>query len=220
MTTPDNPDKPATGDRAEKTLTSDPALEPVTSGAAQSPRTGEVLAAEHPHPHTRDILAELEAEVAHEMEEERPPAGGPLYQVAGAVAGIAVGASGAVLAFGYGLGSLDKPGPGLWPFVISVLIAALSVVLLVVGRGFTDSEAFTASSWLPVAGIVTFVAFGVLMPLVGFEIPALLLAVVWLKFLGGESWRNTVIIAVLTVATFYFLFLYGLRIPVPHLIKL
>ena len=29
-----------------------------------------------PHQHTRDILAELEAEVAHELEEERPPEGG------------------------------------------------------------------------------------------------------------------------------------------------
>ena len=73
---------------------------------------------------------------------------------------------------------------------------------------------------LPVVGIVTFVAFGVLMPLVGFEIPALVLCVIWLKFLGGESWRNTVVISVVTVATFYFLFLYGLRIPLPHLIAL
>jgi putative tricarboxylic transport membrane protein len=99
-----------------------------------------------------------------------------------------------------------------------VLIAALSAVLLVVGRNLTDSEAFTRSSVLPVIGIVTFVAFGLLMPLTGFEIPALVLCVVWLKFLGGESWRNTVVISVATVAAFYLLFLYGLRIPVPHLI--
>jgi hypothetical protein len=173
-----------------------------------------------PHPHTRDILAELEAEVTHEMEEERPPSGGPLYQAVGSVVGIAIGATGAVLAGGYGLGSLTEPGPGLWPFVVSVLIAALSAVLLLTGRGLTDSEAFTRSSLLPVAGIVTFTAFGFLMPLVGFEIPALALAVVWLKFLGGESWRNTAIISVVTVAAFYFLFLYGLQIPLPHMIKL
>ena len=172
-----------------------------------------------PHQHTRDILAELEAEVAQEMEEDRPPAGGPLYQIVGASVAIAAGVLGAVLAFGYGLGSLDKPGPGLWPFVVSVLIVALSVILLVIGRGLTDSEAFTRSSALPVIGAVTFVAFGVLMPLTGFEIPALVLAIIWLKFLGGESWRNTLVISVVTVAVFYFLFLYGLRIPLPHLIS-
>jgi len=173
-----------------------------------------------PHPHTRDILAELEAEVAHEMEEERPPAGGPVYQIVGSLVGVAIGVGGAVLSAGYGLGSLSEPGPGLWPFIVSVLIAAMSAVLLVVGRGLTDAEAFTRSSVLPVVGVITFVAFGVLMPLTGFEIPALALCVIWLKFLGGESWRNTIVISVVTVAAFYFLFLYGLRIPLPHLIAL
>jgi hypothetical protein len=168
--------------------------------------------------HTRDILAEIESEVAHELEDDRPPAGGPAYQTVGALVGIAIGVGGAVLAYGYGLGSLREPGPGLWPFVVSVLIAGLSLILLVVGRGLTDSEAFTTSSALPVIGVVTFVAFGLLMPVTGFEIPALVLCVTWLRFLGGESWRNTIVISVLTTAAFYFLFLYGLRIPLPHLI--
>ena len=172
------------------------------------------------HPHTRDILAELEAEVAQEMEEDRPPSGGPVYQIVGALVGAAIGVGGAVLSFGYGLGSLREPGPGLWPFVVSVLIAALSVVLLVVGRGLTDSEAFTRSSVLPVVGIVTFVAFGLMLPLTGFEISALLLCVIWLRFLGRESWRNTVVISLVTVTAFYLLFLYGLSIPLPHLISI
>jgi putative tricarboxylic transport membrane protein len=174
--------------------------------------------AESTHPHARDILAEIEAEVAHELEEERPPVGGRAYQTVGALVGIAIGVGAAVLAYGYGLGSLHKPGPGMWPFIVSVVIAALSAVLLVVGRGLTDSEAFTRSSVLPVVGVVTFVAFAVLLPVTGFEIPALLLSVIWLKLLGGESWRNTIVISVVTVAAFYFLFLYGLRIPLPHLI--
>ena len=172
-----------------------------------------------PHPHTTDILAEIEAEVAKELEDERPPSGGAAYQVVGSLVGLAVGVGGALLAFSYGLGSLREPGPGLWPFLVSVLIAVLSAVLLAVGRGLTDAEAFTRKSMLPVVGAVTFVAFGLLMPLTGFEIPALILCVIWLKFLGGESWRNTIVISVVTVAAFYLLFLYGLRIPLPHLIS-
>jgi putative tricarboxylic transport membrane protein len=174
--------------------------------------------AEDAHPHTRDILAELEDEVAHELEEDRPPQGGPAYQTVGALVGLAIGVGGAVLSYGYGLGSFSQPGTGLWPFIVSVLIATLSAVLLVVGRGLTDSEAFTRSSALPAIGVVTFIAFGLLMPVTGFEIPALVLCVIWLRFLGGESWRNTIVISVLTTAAFYFLFLYGLQIPVPHLI--
>jgi putative tricarboxylic transport membrane protein len=166
----------------------------------------------------RDILAEIETEVAHELEDERPPAGGPAYQIVGALAGVVVGVGGTVLSYGYGLGSLHEPGPGLWPFTVSVVIAVLSVLLLVVGRGLSDSEAFTRSSTLPVIGAVTFVAFGLLLPLIGFEIPAVALCVVWLRFLGGETWRNTIVISVTTTAVFYALFLYGLRIPLPHLI--
>jgi putative tricarboxylic transport membrane protein len=165
-----------------------------------------------------DILAELEAEVAHELEEHRPPAGGPAYQVAGALVTLAVGVTGAVLAYGYGLGTLRRPGAGLWPFVISTLIVALSLVLLVIGRKLEDSERFTRTSLLVLVGVASLVAFAALLPTIGFEIPALLLCALWLKVLGGESWRSTVLVSIGTVAAFYLLFLYGLRIPLPHLL--
>lgn len=176
-------------------------------------------AGEQQAPHTRDLLAEIEAEVAHELEEERPPEGGPGYQVAGAVIGLAIGLVCAVLAYGYGLGTLREPGPGLWPFLVSVLIALLSALLLIVGRHLTDAEKFTRSSLLVAVGAVTFAGFGVLMPMIGFEIPALILCVIWLRFLGGETWRSTVVTSLVTTAVFYLLFLYGLRIPLPHLIS-
>ena len=164
-----------------------------------------------------DILAEIEAEVAQDLEEERAPEGGPAYQVVGAVVALVVGVGGATMAASYGLGSLQQPGPGLWPFAISVLIIGLSVLLLVVGRHLHDAEAFTRSSWQPVIGVLTFVGLGFLMPVIGFEIPSLLMCAIWLKLLGGETWRSTVVVSVATVAAFYVLFLYGLRIPLPHL---
>ncbi len=165
-----------------------------------------------------DILAELQAEVAQDLADERPPAGGPAYQVVAALVVLAIGISGAMLARGYGLGSLRRPGPGLWPFAVSVLIAVLAVVLLVAGRHLDDAEKFTRASLLVLAGGATFVCFGVMLPSVGFEIPAILLSIVWLRFLGGESWRSTIVIAVATTAAFYLLFLYVLKIPLPHLL--
>jgi putative tricarboxylic transport membrane protein len=173
---------------------------------------------ERPSPHGGDILAELEAEVAHELEEHRPPAGGPAYQVVPSLVSLAVGVTGAVLASGYGLGTLRRPGAGLWPFVISVVIIALSLVLLVIGRKLDDSERFTRTSLLVLVGGASLVAFAALMPTIGFEIPALLLCALWLRFLGGESWRSTVLVSVGTVAAFYLLFLYGLRLALPHLL--
>ncbi|CAN5486207.1 tripartite tricarboxylate transporter TctB family protein [soil metagenome] len=171
-----------------------------------------------PPTHTRDVLAELESEVAHELEEERPPAGGPGYQIVVGLIGLGLGTGAAILSSVYGLGSLREPGPGTWPFIVAILIAALSALLLVVGRNLQDTEKFSHTSLLPATGAVTFIAFGLLMPVTGFELPALALCVIWLRFLGRESWRNTIVISLGTVTVFYLLFLYGLRIPLPHLL--
>ena len=163
-----------------------------------------------------DVLVELQDE-AQSLEEDRPPAGGPAYQVAGGLVALAIGLLGAILAYGYGLGSLRRPGPGLWPFVVSVVIVLLAVALLAAGRHLDDTEAFTRASVLPAIGCLTFLGVGALLPRIGFEIPSFLLCVVWLRFLGGETWRSTIVISLATVAAFYFLFLYGLRISLPHL---
>jgi hypothetical protein len=165
-----------------------------------------------------DILAELQAEVAQDLADERPPVGGPAYQVVAALVVLVLGIGGAYLAHGYGLGSLRRPGPGLWPFAVSVLIALLAIMLLVVGRHLDDAEKFTRASLLVLAGGATFVGLGLLLPTLGFEIPAVLLGIVWLRFLGGESWRSTIVISVATTAAFYLLFLYALKIPLPHLL--
>jgi hypothetical protein len=165
-----------------------------------------------------DILADLEAEVAHELEEHRPPAGGQAYQVVPALVALAIGTTGAILSYGYGLGTLRRPGAGLWPFAVSALIVVLSLVLLAVGRHLQDSEKLTRTSLLVLAGVATFVGLGLLIPTIGFELPALALCVVWLRFLGGESWRSTAVVSLATVAAFYLLFLYALSIPLPHLL--
>jgi hypothetical protein len=61
------------------------------------------------------------------------------------------------------------------------------------------------------------VVFAGVIEVVGFEIPATLLAFVWLRFLGHETWRSSVVISLATVVTFYILFVAVLQVPVPHL---
>ena len=60
-----------------------------------------------------DILAELEAEVAHELEEQRPPAGGPAYQVVAALVTLAVGVlrRGPRLRLRARVAAASRPGP-------------------------------------------------------------------------------------------------------------
>ena len=101
--------------------------------------------------------------------------------------------------------------------LISLTMIVLGLALLPSVRRTPDAERFTRSSWLVLVGIATMVVFGVLIPIIGFEIPAALLAFVWLRFLGHESWRSSIITSLGVVAAFYLIFVAALSVPIPHL---
>ncbi|MFI7124467.1 tripartite tricarboxylate transporter TctB family protein [Nonomuraea sp. NPDC050153] len=151
-------------------------------------------------------------------DESRPPHAGPVSQIAAALAALAVGVAGAIGSVALGLGRLTQPGPGLWPFAISVVIVVLSAVLVVTGRKLEDTERFSKASLLTAGGLVTLILLAWLLPLIGFEIPSLLLVFVWLRWLGKESWRTSIVVSVVTVAAFYLLFVVLLQVPLPRLI--
>jgi len=158
------------------------------------------------------------AVLREELADDRPPPAGPLSQVGSAIVAGLIGVAGVAGSLKLGLGHLTAPGPGLWPFVVSVLVTVLSVVLALVGRRGTDTEKFSRSSVLTAIAVLTLVLFALVLPLIGFEIPSLLLTFVWLRFLGKESWVSSVAISVGTVAVFYLLFVVLLQIPLPRLI--
>jgi putative tricarboxylic transport membrane protein len=153
-----------------------------------------------------------------ELAEDRPPHAGPWSQLGAAVVSGLIGVAGVVGSLGLGLGQLTAPGPGLWPFVVSVVITTLSVVLALTGRRGTDTEKFSRASVMTAIAVLTLVLLAFLLPLIGFEIPSLLLTFVWLRFLGKESWRSSIAISVGTVVAFYLLFVVLLQIPLPRLI--
>lgn len=165
-----------------------------------------------------DILEELKAEVAADLEDERPPHAGPRTQVVAALVATGAGVFGLVASWSYGLGRLTQPGPGLWPFTVSVIITVLSLGLLVTGRHATDTEKFTRSSLLALYGVVTLLGLALLLPVIGFEVPSLLVMLIWTRLLGRETWRMSIVVSILTVAAFYALFVLALAIPLPRLI--
>jgi hypothetical protein len=170
-------------------------------------------------PAIADELAEplTPEQLAAEWEEERPPHAGPLANVAAAVAAAALGTAGLVMSVGMGLGSPEKPEPGLWPFIISLVMIAMSVALLLFGRKKLDAEAFSSSSWQVASGIATLIGFVMVVGVTGFEIPTLLLTFIWLKFLGKETWRMSVLLSFAVTAAFYLIFVVALSVPIPHL---
>lgn len=151
------------------------------------------------------------------VDDVAPPVAGPVANLAACLVTAGVGVAGAVAAVALGLGTPSRPGAGLWPLAVSVAIVVLSLAQIVVGRRGGDGEKFSRYSWLSLAGLATLLGLVALLPVIGFEIPALLLSLVWMKLLGGESWRSAVLYSVLVVGALYAIFVGALGTNVPHL---
>ncbi|MFE4542401.1 tripartite tricarboxylate transporter TctB family protein [Arthrobacter sp. NPDC056727] len=156
-------------------------------------------------------------QLAAQWDEEKPPAAGALANAASSLVVIGVGTGALALSVAMGLGTLQAPEPGLWPFMASCVMVVLGLFQLILGRHNRDAEKFTRMSLAALIGLATLAAMVALMPLIGFEIPALVLCAIWMKFLGGETWRSTILVSVLVVVAFYAIFILALGTSIPHL---
>jgi putative tricarboxylic transport membrane protein len=158
-------------------------------------------------------------EADREVTDEIRPAGRWASLVAGIVPAT-IGAAAALLSPQLGLGTPTEPGPGMWPFLLGVSLFGASLVLLALHSRLTPCEAFTPGVWAVGLGVASLVAFTVLVPLVGFEYPAAALIALWIKVIGGESWRTALVVAVCATAALYALFILALGVSFPHLIAI
>lgn len=130
---------------------------------------------------------------------------------------LGIGALAAVFSYGLGLGSPAKPGPGMWPFVVSIAMLVFGVVLLV--RPEPDAvEPLDRNMLLVGAGALSLAVYSWLFEVLGFEIPTVLLLLLWLKVFGRDSWRTTITVALVTTVVVYLLFIVALGVSLPHLI--
>jgi putative tricarboxylic transport membrane protein len=151
-------------------------------------------------------------------EPEQLQPGGTVLAAVAAGAVVALGVAGTALSWQLGLGRLRNPGSGMWPFVLSVAVTFIGLALLLRARSTTDTERFTRGTLGVVVGGASLVVFGLLFELVGFEIPTALVLVVWLKLIGGETWRSTAAVTVGAVAALHVGFVGLLNVNLPHLI--
>lgn len=178
--------------------------------------------AEGPAPDRRDPLLTDDAltpeELAAQWEADAPPPAGSLANAVSSLVALAVGLVGIIISLGLGLGAPARPEPGMWPFIVSLAVVVLSAAQLLAGRGGGDGEKFSRHSLSTLFGFLTLLGLAFLMPVIGFEIPSLLLSLIWMKFLGGETWRSAISYSLLVVAAFYGIFVLGLGTSIPHLL--
>ena len=162
-------------------------------------------------------LEEAIHQVEAEEHEGRPPAAGLLGNLVVAAAVVALGVAAVAGSLALDVGSAGSPAAGTWPLLVSVVVLVLGLALVATARRTTDAERFSRTSWLVLAGLATMVVFVAVISVIGFEIPAALLAFVWLRFLGRESWRTSIVASLAMVVAFYLIFVAALSVPIPHL---
>lgn len=111
------------------------------------------------------------------------------------------------------VGSLTKPGPGMWPLVVSVVLIISAALVLAAPEG--DHERFSAQSLPILAALVVLALFTTGFARVGFVLPATLMLVVWLHYISKETWKVTIAVTVPAVAILYVLFSFLLNVPFP-----
>lgn len=149
--------------------------------------------------------------------EDTPPAAGPVTNLVTAGVVVAIGAATVAGSVGLGVGEPAAPGPGTWPLLVGAALVVFGAILGLRARHVTGTERFSRKGLLVVAAVVCMAVYVAVIAAVGFEIPTALLAFVWLRFLGRESWRVSVIGALAIAVAFYALFVGALSVTIPHL---
>lgn len=139
-------------------------------------------------------------------------------QLLPAVVWIAIGGAIAVGAYNLGLGALNRPGPGLFPFVIGLGMALLS--LSVAAGAFRTAKASTtatepAHAWAVIAVVAALIFYTVALERIGFMLCTVLFLITLLTVLGRSSWLVAgTVSAGITVGS-YLIFAKLLKINLP-----
>ena len=123
-----------------------------------------------------------------------------------------------ILSLSYGLGTLAKPEPGLYPFAIGLFIFPLSLSLFI-----HSLRSGKKGPILNREGIKTFLSFIgacvfwiLAMPLLGYVIVTLITAFGLSKIMKLEGWLKPLLLSVGTALFIYLLFDYWLYIDLPR----
>ena len=123
-----------------------------------------------------------------------------------------------VVCLGYGLGSLGRPGPGLYPAFLGAAISVFAFFILI-----SELRSATAEPLLDRQGaktlilmIATFCLWIVAMPLLGYVVVTLLATFAFCKIMRLEGWRKPLAVSVGTALFIYLLFDHWLYIDLPR----
>lgn len=139
-------------------------------------------------------------------------------QLVPAMIWVAIGSAIAAGAYNLGLGALNRPGPGLFPFVIGVGMALLSLSVTATAFRVAKAPALATETRraLPVIAVVAALIFyTVALERIGFVLCTLLFLVTLLGVLGRSSWLVAITASAGITVVSYLIFAKLLKINLP-----
>ena len=123
-----------------------------------------------------------------------------------------------IVSLGYGFGTLRKPGPGLYPFFIGLLILFFSIVLLILGLKSKSSEPLFTKSGLKtfLLMVITFCLWIITMPILGYVIVTFGATYGFCKIMKLEGWLKPLALSIATALFIYLFFDVWLYIDLPR----
>jgi hypothetical protein len=123
-----------------------------------------------------------------------------------------------IVSWRYGFGTLRKPGPGLYPFFIGLLILFFSIALLILGLKSKNSEPLFTKSGLKtfLLMVITFCLWIIIMPVLGYVLVTLAVAFAFCKIMKLEGWLKPLALSIGTALFIYLLFDVWLYIDLPR----
>jgi len=128
---------------------------------------------------------------------------------------LALGAAISAVSWGYGFGSMQQPGPGLYPFFLGVAIVVFSFILLLEAQPAPALPDRGAAMTLALMTL-TFCLWILAMPVLGYVLVTLTATWAFCKIMRLEGWVRPLAVSVGTAFFVYLLFDYWLYIDLPR----
>lgn len=113
------------------------------------------------------------------------------------------------------LGNFINPGAGLWPFIFSLIMVIASFILILRELNNSTEIHFSARFKNVLLGSISMVFFVWLLQLFGLLSSSFLMVLFWIKYLGQEPWKVSVLTTFGLSVGIYLLFVVFLKIPFP-----
>jgi putative tricarboxylic transport membrane protein len=117
------------------------------------------------------------------------------------------------------MGALDEPGAGLFPILVSTIMAFASAAAMWEGYQAPTSEAIEIPTGSDSARLLKLVlllsAYFVAIPWLGYSVSSLIFCVLLIRLLSDINWVRCVLYSIIMTATVYVVFIYLLKVPMP-----